>query len=515
VTCRGLILASILLCAPLHAAEPLCVPCEVKRIAEGATDGTLSQIITSLKQRREDDPDNRAIHLLLASAYERDDNLFWARNVLYAWTAAHPADCEALSLLAWLQLRQGAPGEALSLLSENSACPDTVPMETRFSLLQDAATAAGQEDPAPPLPRAKRAFQEDRAVWLQRWNAHPGSLPPLRLRLDAATGFTSNSSAGSPTDASTDAANGFVNRLDADASFTAPLRGPVRPMVQGTARLQGFPAQALREYSYVDLAWRPGVIFGRTNRLTLAYRGNLLLSAWPGHRYFYEAHRGEAELETGAGFIAFMGAGRRIFRDGGRTRTELDGGVGGSLPMNDWLSLLAVASFRYFDAVGDPYDQAGGGPLVAALVRLPVNMRLRMALSAAVDVFPHSGGERGTLAFGTQQRRRDLTVRQSSEFWFPPLGAFHAGFAWEFNHRDSNADEAQGTLNYDYAEHRILLKLRMEWTLNPAAPRAVKDPMHVPLNWGISAGKNADMNSEIRSLLQQDEAARASSSCVE
>ena len=117
MTCRGLILASILLCAPLHAAEPLCVPCEVKRIAEGATDGTLSQIITSLKQRREDDPDNRAIHLLLASAYERDDNLFWARNVLYAWTAAHPADCEALSLLAWLQLRQGAPGEALSLLT--------------------------------------------------------------------------------------------------------------------------------------------------------------------------------------------------------------------------------------------------------------------------------------------------------------------------------------------------------------------------------------------------------------
>ena len=72
---------------------------------------------------------------------------------------------------------------------------------------------------------------------------------------------------------------------------------------------------------------RPGVIFGDTYvRALVAYRGEgLLLEGGDkyedGPLWFYEAHRGELEIEFTKELTLFGGSGRRIFREqGNQTR---------------------------------------------------------------------------------------------------------------------------------------------------------------------------------------------------
>jgi hypothetical protein len=172
---------------------------------------------------------------------------------------------------------------------------------------------------------------------------------------------------------------------------------------------------------------------------------------------------------------------------------------------------------RYYDAIGDPYDEVGGGLLGAAYFSLPHTMSMRTGVSTSMDFFFHSGGDLGQHAYGTEDKRRDFTFRHFDELWFPPLGQLKWGIRYEFNVRDSRVDSAQGASDYDYREHRVMLKLSFNLHANPWAPRTAETPDHVPLDYGLETSLNAQGidSAEIIDMLRAEEAARAASSCVE
>jgi hypothetical protein len=265
----------------------------------------------------------------------------------------------------------------------------------------------------------------------------------------------------------------------------------------------------------MDFFIRPGFILGRGfPRATFAYKGNLMLLNQEDKELFYESHRGEAELETDFGLLAFAGAGRRIFREGGRTRTELDGGLGYSISPHKQIKLLFALTGRYQWAVGQPYDLAGGTALAAGLFTFGPGFSARLGVTPSIDYYPNSGGERGKDAFGTIDKRLDFTIKQFEEIWSPSLHGLGIGLRYEFSWRNSSAD--QGESNYDYQEHRILLALRYTFSLNPWAPSVVESKEHVGLDYGIVSDKGSLVDEErIQDLLRQDEAARAGSSCVD
>jgi hypothetical protein len=85
---------------------------------------------------------------------------------------------------------------------------------------------------------------------------------------------------------------------------------------------------------------------------------------------------------------------------------------------------------------------------------------------------------------------------------------------YEFGWRNSTAD--QGSENYDYLEHRILLRIKWNFDFTPGAPRVFSEPAHVPMDFGMSdSGGSGFQDERIQDLLRQDEAARRGSSCVE
>ena len=245
-----------------------------------------------------------------------------------------------------------------------------------------------------------------------------------------------------------------------------------------------------------------------------------MLMAWPGKELFQEAHRLELELISPSGLLLFAGAGRRIYKENGRTRWEVDGGFGQSLVLNSFTTVLFGLNGRYYDAIGNGYDQAGGGLIAAIHFKLPREFSLRAGISESMDFFFHSGGqpgEAGYEAYKLQEKRRDLTMRHFDEFWFPPLKKIKLGVRYEFNARDSKADDAQHANNYDYNEHRVMLKITWSRPFNPLSPRASDAKNHVPLDYGLTkTNANEGINSrEIADMLRADEAARAASSCVE
>lgn len=524
-------------------AADLCIECEIEQLQLNTANRTLDKSIDRLKKQIEQFPNNRALHLLLATAYHNDDNSFWAMNGIYQWLEANPYDCEAKSFLIWFQMKQGDLDTAGELLSEPE-CPKSEEMKTRWVLLaaymesiignpKDAESInAGSPKnesltaTASFIRPVSRAHPEDRVLWNSLWKeAAAGRQIPLELKIAADVGYTSNGSAGSPSDAAVDNQRSAVGKFELHSRFIYPTGKAVRPTIEATGRLFGLGSDEMQRYSYMDLFYRPGLLFGRSNSILVAYRGNALLMATPGQKKFYEAHRLELEIESQNGLLMFGGVGKRIFKQNGRTRTELDGGIGATLQLNRFVFLLGALNGKYYNAIGSAYDLGGLGLVTFAQFRLPAQMRFRTGIGGSFDFYFHSGGERGENAYGTIDKRRDFTVLHFDELWAPPIfESIKIGIRYEYNHRDSTADlEANRSgpevdpSNYDYLEHRFLVRLNFSSKINPFAPRIAKTTHHIELNYGINTSDPDQQNAsdEIAELLREDEAARASSSCVE
>jgi len=134
-------------------------------------------------------------------------------------------------------------------------------------------------------------------------------------------------------------------------------------------RSLGYTSEAGRDVSYLLVGGRPGVILGRLPNALLAYRYEGLLITGgdqydAGPLWFYQGHRGEVEAGILPSLTVFGGAGRRLFREVGRSRTELDGGGGGNLNLGARARVLGALTGRWHAAEKAPYDLWGGSALV-------------------------------------------------------------------------------------------------------------------------------------------------------
>lgn len=493
-----------------------------KEVVECLIDAArVREAIDRLKNLREKHPKEPAIGRLLAHAYLADNNAFWAERVLYQLIEENPSDCETLSWLAWVYIQGGDLEQARETMKSEKRCPRTHADHARWQVLESyMARAKGDAERAREsferLGDAVEAFPEDVEMWrhLNR-KENPAWIEPISVRMMVSGGFTSDARAGSPADITGSAKNSGFGKLDLFSRFVLPTPYFFKPTVEGNLKANGLAAKTARELSYMDLSIRPGVILGRSfPRILVGYNGKLLLMGLEGKEKFSETHRGEVELETDFDLLVFAGAGRGIFREGGRTRTELDGGVGFSFAPHRYLKIMTALSGRYHFAVGDAYEKMGGSGLLVGRVDFGQGFYGRIGVIPSVDYYPKSGGDLGEVAFGTDKKRFDFSIKQFEELWSPALWGFRIGLRYEFSYRDSTADEKQS--DYDYIEHRVLLNLRYYFSINPWSPRGTKNDKHVPLDYGLKSQDERSLDEErIQDLLRQDEAARASSSCVE
>ncbi|HOX47294.1 MAG TPA: hypothetical protein PK668_27115 [Myxococcota bacterium] len=450
-----------------------------------------------------------ALERWLAYAYLREGNLAWAVRTLHAAVEREPGDCASRELLAWALSRQGFVDLAREALA-GGGCPRTEAGRGRALLLEALwAQAAGDAaDGLTLLRQARRARAlgpGDRAL-LRELEAglDPSRRAPLELRAELQAGYSTNATAGAPSDPGAAGPASGLARMDLGARLELPEPGPapLRPSLE--ARLQGnlpFAGEA-SGYRSLELDLRPGVRLGQGRpSLLVAYQHQKL---WLDQQapLFSTGHRLELELESGA-LLYFAGLGRRLMRDAGRTRTELDGGLGGALRPLDWLELLLAGSFRYHAAEEQVWDLWGLTGIASARAALPADLSAQLALTAGLDHYPRSGGEAGRAAFGSVDERLDLFARVGLWLWSPAWLGGRLGAGYELSWRDSSADTV--LQDHDFVEHRLLVGLRWSLELDPFAPPEEPGPGAVPLAREAAAVQEAG---RLQELLRQDEFAR-------
>jgi len=479
--------------------------------------GQLRPAIDRLKGVIETNPNEPAYALRLARAYLADDNPFWAQRVLQNALASNPDDCEARAWLAWVHLRQGLIEESKEVLGR-PGCPSTQAERGRWALLRAYSESTGEEgDPVPHLEEAAEApemLPEDVELLDHlRKKSDPGWISPLDLRVESMVGYTSNATAGLLVDASEPGPSSAVIRLDLIGRFVWPARGRLRPALDLGLLGYALPDEEAREFSFGQVRARPGVILGRTYpRLLIGYKADVFFFERDGSTPYFQAHRGEIEMEAER-YVLYAGGGRRLIDEPGRDRTEIDGGGGWSVRLSRRVRLLLGATGRYHIASNVAYDLVGGTGLVIFRGNAPKGFSGQLTLSGGMDHYPSSRGYGSFFTPPSDDKRRDALWGVSAVLWAPPWGGVRLGLVYDYARRDSNAEtEAIGETparDYDFQEHRAMLRARWTMSLNPFAPRARRPDGHVGLDYGLGAADLAD--ERMREMLQQDDADRRSS----
>lgn len=521
-------LAGILLVAPPLAARENGLPCAPDFAVDCVSKAALRlldaneerEAVDLLKAARKQRPDEGHLSVLLAKAYLATDNTFWALRVLNERLSAHPGDCEASLWLAWVHLRLADLEEARFALGE-AECPAEGPWAARRELMSAMIERHGDEpqkarDAYARAHASPRLFPEDRrAVASLKPKFDPWYVTPLSWRVELWAGYTSNALAGSPQDPAQDEGTpeGLFANISASLRFVPNLNFWLHPSLEGDLRMMGYATETDEGNDFLLLSGRPGLLFGGSRWSVLAaYRHESLLLGG-GDRYaegplwFYQAHRGELEASPLPWLTLFAGAGARDFRERGRSRVEVDGGIGGGyrFPVN--LQVMGALSSRWFDSRNDAYDIYGFSLLGSLEYFLPYGMSLRAGFSFGFDYYPRSAGYFDALKPDTN--RRDILLKPSLGIWSPvnEVG-LRGGLVYEFSERLSRAEP------YAYRDHRVLLKLTWAFALDPWLPRHTRRGEGVPMNWGLVA-PGAAGSERIQDLIRQDEAVQRGSSCVE
>ena len=513
----------LLWAAPCLAGSDPCAPsckelrCELDAARCLIERGRAREAKERLRPLAAERPGERETSLLLARAYLALGNAVWARRVLYGALQLEPESCELRAWLIWVHLDKAELDQAQDLLDE-PGCPAgrSPSMRGRFHLLR-ATLARYQGDrlaAAAALARAREIralLPEDHELflWLERY-VHGDRPKPLDLRAELGAGYTSNGLMSSPVDpasGSQSATGSLALTFDLLARFEPTWGETLRPTLEGSLRGLGLLDEAVRDYSYYDLGLRPGVILGS---LQLAYSAQLFLLTGgdrydrDGPRVFYESHRGELEWNAAAWTSLWLGAGRSIFRELARSRTELDGG--GGLTGRLWrLRLVGALSLRGQWATNEAYDRYGGTLVGSATLPLS-SLSLRARVVLGLDLYPRSAGY-----FDPRNDRRDLLVKGGAELWTQPWRGLRAGMSYEASSRISTASL------YEYTDHRILARLRWQLSLDPWAPRSLpSNKDRVTLPYGVGGGGGSGLEDErIRDLLRQEDAAQRGSTCID
>ncbi len=511
----SLLLAVLALVVPAWAASSTGGGADGASLEEEALrhieDGSPREAIDLL--RGEADTEARA--LLLARAYLDDGNDFWAMRTLQE-LAQTSEGCAPDLWLAFVLLRQGALEEGRDVL-EITTCREGSPLAVRKHLLEAliASTAGETAEARAALRKAERgerAYPEDlRALRALRPSIEESYVVPISGRLELHSGWTSNAMAGSPTDPA--AAGGPpaspLAHISGSTRVIIPAEWRPRPALEVELRGLGIGAERGRDLSYLQLSARPAVLFGDRASALLGYRLETLGvlggdQFGDGPIWFYEAHRGELDIELAPWLTLFGGAGHRKFREGRRSRVEMDLGLGGAHRPTPSLSLVGAVIVRHHKAARDFYDLFGATALAQATWLLPRGLSARFSLLGSFDDYPSSND-----FFAAGVARRDLLSKLTAGLWLPrtPSG-LRAGLTYELSGRSSTAPD------YEYIDHRLLLRVQLSFSFDPRGPRADLPVGHVPLSWGLEEEDGA-LEETIQDLLRQDEAVRAGSSCVE
>lgn len=455
------------------------------------------------------------LRLLLVKAYLQLGNMAWARRVLYEVAEVAPQDCQARAFLIWFHLGQAELVEAEALLARPGCGVDGT-VGGRWRLLEGTLAryrkrpdlAVGALDRA----RAEDALVEEDQDLRRHLEAYvrPGASAPIKVRAELSGGFASDGLAGSPSDAAHhEALPSPVVTAEILTTIAPPWGRRVHPLLEVDLRGLLFTRQEVRDYSTISLGLRPGVGWGAWR---LFYHGQLFMLAGgdkfdeAGPRWYYETHRGELDWAPRPWLTLMAGAGRSIFRETSRSRTELDGSVG--LTFNLWrVRMLSVLSYRLHWATLPAYNLGGGVIIFSGTLPLgPLSLRGR--LLSSFDIYPDSAGFFGQQAEGAGESRRDLLIKGGLEVWSPSWNDVRAGITYELSDRQSTASA------YEYQDHRLLLRFRFSMGLDPGAPTtAAASPGHVRLPYGLTRAKKLE-DERIQDLLRQEDAARRGSSCV-
>jgi tetratricopeptide (TPR) repeat protein len=476
--------------------------------------GEAREAISRLKSALEQYPDDRRLVLLLARAYLVENNLFWAERTLRAALDQRPDDPELRAWLAAVHLRQGDPE-----LAETDLDPAYLPAEdpdlARWHLL-DASRARllGDADAstAAPLAAIDVLYPEDRPIWAGLMRAtDPWWTPAVSGTVDLGFGRTSNALAGSPTDPGVSGKPSNLIRPEIRGRFIPPTRGSAKPAFDLEVLGNGLLADEYRDLSTLLVGLRLGGVVDTANhRWNFGYRAEVLLID-EDFSLFSEAHRGEAELEWRNGRVVFAGTGHRSYRDERRTRWEADLGFGSPFRLSSRIPALFGTTVRLADATSPAYDQVGISAAASSALPLARNTALWIALSAIWDDYPNSGGIEGLRVFGTTEKRRDLLGRVGVTLWTPGWRSLRPGVELRYTARNSTADETPG-FDFSYREFRAVVWLRWTIAADPWAPKTIRDPDHVPLDWGLKEQEGLDQE-RIIDLLRRDEELRRGSSC--
>jgi len=466
-------------------------------------------------------PGNPVLSGLLAKAYLADKNPFWAEKTLRRFLQGHPEDCKARAALAWVFVKQGDMEPARGEL-EPDECRATSADRTRFALIRAfIARASGRnwDKYYSAAMRQEKLYPGDLAfLHYLRNQKEPAYMKPLSLRLELDGGYTTNAMAGSPTDPGWSQGSSLLGKVNLLGRFVFPLAGWFKPSLELGLKGNGVLNSKYRDFSYLDPYVRAGFyLFAGYPRLYLAYAGDLLILARERDkgRYFYEGHRLELELDTKTTTI-FSGFGRRIFDEAGRTRWELDGGIGKIVQSGD-VRIMAAAALRYHDTTGGVYDLAGGTVMLVSSVDVWRGLYLRLGLTTGLDYYFNSGGEKAALVFGTDEKRKDFLTKVSIGLFSPRFAGTRVGVSYEMSYRDSTADNQKA--DFDYLENRIMAVMKWDLSADPFEPAVVqtglKNMDYMPIDYGISTTRPGMEEERIQDMLRRDEEARRGSSCVE
>jgi hypothetical protein len=463
-------------------------------------------------------PDTTEDTLRAVERFLAEENWPAALSQVEGAVAAHPEDCTLRAWLAWIEIESGRGDPAESRLA-SPGCPVGPEDRGRWALLR--ALGAERRADADAVRSALREVGERQPLWPEDRTLvrtlsvrHlEGHTLPLEARAEIALGATSNAFAMSPTDAARREAPGSgVARPDLRLDLRAP-EGAVTPSLELGARGYGLSNAEAREVSHANLTVAAALRLGRGGWLpTVRYRHDELLLDAAGGRYS-AANEAEVELSPSRAVTLYGGAGHRVFfTDDWRTRDEwnLAGLVGTSVLTRP---VVLGGAFRYYRAHRDVHDQVGGTLTAAGELPLGASLRARLSVSGAYDDFPRSGGPDGLVAFGSTEKRRDVTLRVSAGIW-RSLGSRAAlGLTYELGRRWSTADS--GLLRYyPYVDHRVLVSLRVGDGGNPWRRRGPEVPGRVALPWRDVGPQSVLWDDQMRRLLRQEEDLAADCGCL-
>lgn len=490
----------------------------IRHTRELVSSGRVKPALAVLKQAASRWPADEFVRTELATAYLADRNQFWALNVLRDFESSHPPACSARAWMVVIHIQQANLDLAEEVL-DRQGCRALPQDRARERLLRSriAELRADDQQARLELQQARREsslYQEDSSL-LQDSDKRlfPGRLPWGSWRIDMGLGWTSNGLAGSPVDRASlpDSPGSAVVSLDSRARFLWPEAGAVRPALEASFRTLQLAADKAHDLSYIAPGIRPGILLGAGYpRLLLAGSFDAVrLAAVDRYAqapvWFAEGHRAEYELEATESLIAFGGAGRRFFREQGRTRWEVDQGLALGVRPGGPVRALIGASGRWNGAQNEAYDSMATSAIAQVQIGLPARLEGRVNGTWSYELFPRS---KGYFRGAEDENRVDHLVRLKAGSWSPPWNGVRLGLDYEYAVRSSTADA------YTYTDHRLLAHVVWTTDTDRIGTNTIGPAARTPLEHGGSGLTGVSDDLRIRDLMRQDEAVKQGSSCL-